>query len=78
MADEFKEGTLCASIPTSAISTSHICVSVYSTTCLICGESVDITEYEAFSGRALARVCDKCKEAVLEMRRQLDANKRDV
>lgn len=78
MADEFKEGTLIASISTSAIATDHTCVSAYCTYCLICGESVDVTEYEAFSGRAVARVCDKCKEAVLEMRRQLDANKRDV
>lgn len=78
MADEFKEGTLIASIPTSAISTGHISVSAYCTSCLICGESVDVTEYEALSRKAVAKVCDKCKEAVLEMRRQLDANKRDV
>ena len=67
MADEFKEVKLSTSISTSAISTSHICVSA----CLICGEGVDVTEYEALSGKAVAKVCDKCKEAVLEMRRQM-------
>ena len=71
MADEFKEVKLSTSIPTSAISTSHICVSAYGTSCLICGEGVDVTEYEALSGKAVAKVCDKCKEAVLEIRRQM-------
>lgn len=71
MADAFKEVTLNTSIPTSAIATAHVSVSTICTQCLICGESVDVTEYELFSGKAVAKVCDKCKEAVLEMRKQI-------
>lgn len=37
------------------------------TSCVICGESVKLTEYEAM-GKNIFKVCDKCKQAVMKMR----------
>lgn len=37
------------------------------TPCLICGESVELTEYEAM-GKNIFKICDKCKNAVMKMR----------
>lgn len=42
--------------------------------CLICNELVDLTENEeavASTGRIVPKVCDKCKQAVMKMRKTL-------
>lgn len=41
------------------------------TSCLICGESVDLDDCEAFTLRATGKVCPACKEAVMVMRKKL-------
>ena len=44
--------------------------------CLICGETVELTDYEemfALSGRSVVKVCDKCKKAVLAVRAEMEA-----
>lgn len=37
------------------------------TPCLICGESVELTEYETM-GKNIFKICDKCKNAVMKIR----------
>lgn len=37
------------------------------TPCLICGESVKLTEYEAI-GKNIFKICDECKNAVMKMK----------
>jgi hypothetical protein len=50
----------------------------YSTPCLMCNESVRLTDEEVIQlehGRDIHRkICDKCKQAVLHIRKQLDEN----
>ena len=44
--------------------------------CLICEETIVLTEYEemlALSGRNVTKICDKCKKAVLAVRAELEA-----
>ena len=36
------------------------------TQCLICGEFIELTEYEIHEG--VVKICDKCKKAVMQMR----------
>lgn len=40
------------------------------TSCLICGEDVPVYGYEAEHG--CYKICDKCKQAVIEVRKQLE------
>lgn len=51
-------------------SKSHLC-----TSCLICGESVPLTELEELQIRhgmnIHSKICDKCREAILYMRKQM-------
>lgn len=48
--------------------------------CVICGEPIKLTETE-FSlskyGPVVPGVCDKCKEAVLEMRKNMEEKNND-
>ena len=45
------------------------------TSCLICGESVELDDCEAFTLRVTAKVCPACKEAVMVMRQKMEENK---
>ena len=48
----------------------------YSKACIICGDGVRLTDEEVMSmkyGRHLeTKICDKCKQAILHIRKQLD------
>ena len=50
---------------------SYLC-----TSCLICGESVPLTEREELQIRhgmnIHSKICDKCREAILYMRKQME------
>jgi hypothetical protein len=41
---------------------------IYSTKCIVCGEFTDIPHFEAKNN--VAKVCDKCKQAVMKMREE--------
>jgi hypothetical protein len=42
--------------------------------CIICGESVDLNELEE-SQLYRSKVCDKCKQAILYIRKQIEEDK---
>ena len=46
--------------------------------CLICGESVPMTEMEEvalrFGNHVHSKICDKCRETILYMREQMHKN----
>ena len=43
------------------------------TSCLVCGEDVLVYGYEAEHG--CYKICDKCKQAVIKMRKQIEKKK---
>ena len=46
------------------------------TSCLICGETIELVDYEknlVLSGHNVVKICDKCKKAVLAVRAELEA-----
>lgn len=49
--------------------------------CLICGEGIPLNENEKMDilhgGRIVIKICDKCKEAVLAMRREIQKRRED-
>lgn len=40
--------------------------------CIICGELVELTDYEEKCCRDIYKVCDKCKQAVMKIREQYE------
>lgn len=44
----------------------------YTASCLICGDSVEVCDVPVFS---MPCVCDKCKKAVMEMRKNMEKEK---
>lgn len=47
--------------------------------CIICDEEIQLSDDEfgyVLSGKRIYKVCDKCKHAVMEMRKQLEKKKR--
>ena len=64
------EGTITVNVPITNIG--------YSLPCIICDESVKLTEREEMSVRhghhIPTKVCDKCKKAILYIRTQIKEN----
>jgi hypothetical protein len=50
----------------------------YSKACIVCGEGIRLTEKEEmclqYGHHIDSGICDKCKQAVLHIRKQLDEN----
>ena len=57
---------------------SNVSLIADTASCLICGENVPLEEFEQrrirFGSYIDPKVCDKCREAVLEMRKRLDTD----
>lgn len=64
------------SIPTEVTADlSNVYKSTICTSCIICGESIDLDEYEercAQFGKPIIKICDKCKAAVMKIRREME------
>ena len=57
----------------ATIYTTGVVKTKFGIPCLICGEMVELTEYELMYYKDVVKVCDKCKEAVMKMREKSDA-----
>ena len=40
--------------------------------CIICGDSVELNDYEAMCHSNIVKVCEKCKKAVMKMRETIE------
>ena len=64
-----------ADIKTAFIKTDDVKVSI-GVACIVCGESVELTDNECLAlsrGHNIeSKVCDKCKEAIIYMRKQIE------
>lgn len=71
----FTEVTLLPSDTTVAFQNENIPCTI-AISCMVCGESVDLSNYEQArleAGLPVGpKICDKCKEAILEMRRRIE------
>ena len=55
------------------LETTPVGIMETATSCLICGEDVTVYGYEAEHG--CYKICDKCKQAVMKIRTQLEKKK---
>ena len=52
----------------------------YSTDCIICGEPTELDVHDQMrmrGGHTIYKVCDKCKEAVLKARKEIEENNKE-
>ena len=57
------------------ITTDFTRISIYCVRCLICEESVELSEIEEMAlenGKPVLKVCDKCRKAVMKMREVME------